>query len=117
MKRPTYRIEYDLVTEEHLVVLEAGEQAALMDAIPRQLAYQPSVETRNRKRMRPNPVASFELRVGQLRVLYDPGRGCPRRGGYRHTPRRRRVGGAGGASQRLRGDYRRPPTAWSRGRG
>lgn len=71
MKRPTYRIEYDSITEEHLVVLEAGEQAALMDAIPRQLAYQPTVETRNRKRMRPNPVASFELRVGQLRVYYD----------------------------------------------
>ncbi len=71
MKRPNYRIEYDSATEEHLVVLETGEQAALMDAIPRQLAYQPTVETRNRKRMRPNPVASFELRVDQLRVYYD----------------------------------------------
>lgn len=71
MKRPTYRIEYDSATEEHLVVLEAGDQSTLMDAIPRQLAHQPTVETRNRKRMRPNPVASFELRVGQLRVYYD----------------------------------------------
>ena len=37
----------------------------------RQLAYQPLVETRNRKPMRPNPVAPWELRIGHLRVYYD----------------------------------------------
>jgi mRNA-degrading endonuclease RelE of RelBE toxin-antitoxin system len=29
------------------------------------------VETRNRKRLRPNPLAPWELRVGDLRVFYD----------------------------------------------
>lgn len=33
--------------------------------------YQPTVETRNRKLMRPNPLAPWELRIGQLRVYYD----------------------------------------------
>jgi len=33
--------------------------------------YQPTVETRNRKIMRPNPLAPWELRIGQLRVYYD----------------------------------------------
>jgi hypothetical protein len=29
------------------------------------------VETRNRKPMRPNPVAPGQLRIGRLRVYYD----------------------------------------------
>ncbi len=36
-----------------------------------QLAHQPGVETRNRKPMRPNPVAPWELRIGDLRAYYD----------------------------------------------
>jgi hypothetical protein len=28
-------------------------------------------ETRNRKPLRPNPIAPWELRVGNLRVFYD----------------------------------------------
>ena len=33
--------------------------------------HQPTVETRNRKPMRPNPLAPWELRIGKLRVYYD----------------------------------------------
>jgi len=29
------------------------------------------VETRNRKPMRPNPLAPWELRIGDLRIYYD----------------------------------------------
>lgn len=32
---------------------------------------QPTTETRNRKPMRPNPVAPWELRIGNLRVYYE----------------------------------------------
>ena len=31
----------------------------------------PRVETRNRKPMRPNPLAPWELRLGSLRVYFD----------------------------------------------
>jgi hypothetical protein len=31
----------------------------------------PTAETRNRKRMRPNPLASHRLRIGKLSVYYD----------------------------------------------
>ena len=31
----------------------------------------PTVETRNRKLLRPNPVAPWELRIGDLRVFFD----------------------------------------------
>jgi hypothetical protein len=43
----------------------------VFDAVDEQLLHEPGVETRNRKPMRPNPVAPWELRVGDLRVYYD----------------------------------------------
>jgi len=43
----------------------------VLDTVDRQLADQPMTETRNRKRMRPNPLAPWELRIGDLRVYYD----------------------------------------------
>lgn len=42
-----------------------------MDTVDKQLTRQPIVETKNRKPMRPNPLASWELRIGKLRVYYD----------------------------------------------
>jgi hypothetical protein len=42
-----------------------------LDTVDEQLMHQPTVETRNRRPMRPNPLAPWELRVGQLRVYYD----------------------------------------------
>jgi mRNA-degrading endonuclease RelE of RelBE toxin-antitoxin system len=43
----------------------------VLDSIEPQLAYEPTSETRNRKGMRPNPVAPWELRLGDLRVYFD----------------------------------------------
>ena len=43
----------------------------MIDTIENQLSHEPLVETRNRKLLRPNPIASWELRVGALRVFYD----------------------------------------------
>jgi mRNA-degrading endonuclease RelE of RelBE toxin-antitoxin system len=40
-------------------------------AIERQLTHEPLRETRNQKPLRPNPVAPWELRVGDLRVFYE----------------------------------------------
>jgi hypothetical protein len=42
-----------------------------MDAIERHLAREPLVETRNRKSLRPNALAPWELRVWPLRVFYE----------------------------------------------
>jgi len=67
----TYRIEYSPDTEDHLRALTARQQSIVLDAVDRQLMYQPTVETRNRKPMRPNPMAPWELRIGNLRVYYD----------------------------------------------
>jgi hypothetical protein len=43
----------------------------VLDAVNRQLTHQPTVETRNRKPMRPNPLAPWELRIRNLRTYFD----------------------------------------------
>ena len=43
----------------------------MLDSLEARLAFGPTVETRNRKRLRPNPVAPWELRLGHLRVYFD----------------------------------------------
>jgi mRNA-degrading endonuclease RelE of RelBE toxin-antitoxin system len=66
-----YRIEYSPDAEEHLHALAAHQRSTVLDSVERQLTLEPEVETRNRKPMRPNPVAPWELRIGALRVYYD----------------------------------------------
>jgi len=56
---------------DHIKFLTAAESSTLLDAIGKQLAHEPLVETRNRKPLRPNPLAPWELRVGLLRAFYD----------------------------------------------
>ena len=55
----------------HLAGFRAGERRAVTQAIDRQLRDQPTTPSRNRKPLRENPLASWELRVGRFRVLYN----------------------------------------------
>jgi len=64
-----YIIEYSPEAEEHLQCLTAHQRKIVLDTVDRQLLNQPNVE-KNRKPMRPNPVAPWELRIGSLRVYY-----------------------------------------------
>jgi mRNA-degrading endonuclease RelE of RelBE toxin-antitoxin system len=66
-----YRIEYSPETVVHFRVLTTRQQIIVLDTVEKQLGFQPGVETRNRKPMRPNPIAPWELRIGSLRVYYD----------------------------------------------
>lgn len=66
-----YSIEYSPDSEDHLRVLTARQQRTILDSVDKQLSDQPTLETRNRKHMRPNPLAGWELRIGNLRVYYD----------------------------------------------
>jgi mRNA-degrading endonuclease RelE of RelBE toxin-antitoxin system len=66
-----YAIEYLPDAIEHLEPLDANQRAVLFDGVREQLTREPTVGTRNRKRMRPNPLAPWELRVGSLRAFYD----------------------------------------------
>jgi mRNA-degrading endonuclease RelE of RelBE toxin-antitoxin system len=66
-----YEIHYTATAVGHLRSLSARERATIMDAVDEQLRHQPDVPTRHRKRMRPNPIAHWELRIGDHRVFYD----------------------------------------------
>ena len=68
-----YRIE---VTEEAKIDLShytAFERKIIVSEIREQLTDQPQVETKNRKPLNDNPIASWELRAGKYRVFYDVG--------------------------------------------
>ena len=51
--------------------LPVRDQRILEAAILSRLEHQPATPTKAIKRLRPNPLAEFELRAGDLRVLYD----------------------------------------------
>jgi mRNA-degrading endonuclease RelE of RelBE toxin-antitoxin system len=57
--------------EADLLALSAYARRIVLDGIQLHLRYQPSQGTRRTKALRPNPVASWELRLGDYRVLYD----------------------------------------------
>ena len=66
-----YRIRYSRDALADLRHLTARQQAIILDSVPRHLANEATTPTRNRKRLRPNPLAGWELRIGDLRVYYD----------------------------------------------
>lgn len=66
-----FRITISEVAESQLRSMPAREQRVLEAAIQARLIQQPTTPTKAVKRLRPNPLAEFELRVGDLRVLYN----------------------------------------------
>ena len=57
--------------DRQLRSLPAREQRILETAIQSRLEHQPTTPTKAIKKLRPNPFAEFELRAGNLRVLYN----------------------------------------------
>lgn len=66
-----FQITITVEAEDHLRALPIREQRVLETAIVATLTQQPTTPTRAIKRLRPNPLAQFELRTGDLRVLYN----------------------------------------------
>lgn len=67
----SYRVQFAESVTDHIRWLTAAERTRVLNAIARQLMHQPLSETRNRKPLRPNPLAPWELRLGTLRVFYE----------------------------------------------
>lgn len=65
-----YKIALTEDSERQLQALPARERRTLEAAILARLEHQPETPTKAIKRLRPNPLADFELRVGDLRALY-----------------------------------------------
>jgi mRNA-degrading endonuclease RelE of RelBE toxin-antitoxin system len=66
-----FEIEFMPEALDDVKALKKPEQTQVVEAIEIQLRHQPAEPTRNRKRLRPNPVAEWELRVGKFRVFYN----------------------------------------------
>ena len=66
-----YEIEFTPEALEDLNSFRKFEQNEIIDGIETQLKHEPIVETRQRKEMRPNDIAGWELRVGKFRVFYN----------------------------------------------
>ncbi len=66
-----YIIEFADCVKKHFKILTANQRSTIIDSIEKQLIHEPLKETRNRKPLRPNPIAPWELRIGNLRAFYD----------------------------------------------
>jgi len=66
-----YDIEFTPEAIDDLKSFRKFEQQIIISGIESQLTYEPTVETRNRFRMRPNEVAEWELRIDKYRVFYN----------------------------------------------
>jgi len=64
-----FQITITADAESHLRVLPVREQRILEAVVLARLQDRPTTSTRAIKRLRPNPLAEFELRVRDLRVL------------------------------------------------
>ena len=67
-----YEIEYTQDALDDLAYFRKHEQVLIVDEIERRLRHEPTLPTRNRKELRPNQIALWELRIGKFRVFYNP---------------------------------------------
>jgi len=66
-----FAIELSPHARDHVRQLRKREQRIIVDAITLHLAHQPDLPTQHRKKLQDNPLAPWELRVGDYRVFYD----------------------------------------------
>ncbi len=66
-----YSIKYTEEALADLAYLRKHERRLITDTVDRQLVSEPTIETNNRKRLRPNQIAEWQLRIGKYRVFYD----------------------------------------------
>lgn len=71
MPSRAYSIGFTEDSVEDVACFRKAERRLILDAIDRQLTREPAKAPTNRKRLRPNRLAEWELRVGRYRVFYD----------------------------------------------
>jgi len=63
-----FEIEFTPESIDDLEFFRKHEQFEIIEEIETQLLYEPSLETKKRKRLRPNEIAEWELRIGKFRI-------------------------------------------------
>ncbi|MBN1902581.1 type II toxin-antitoxin system RelE/ParE family toxin [Candidatus Sumerlaeota bacterium] len=66
-----YYIEFTEEAKTDLYQYSASERKIIIGDIRIQLGEQPLIETKNRKKLRENPVSPWELRVRKYRIFYQ----------------------------------------------
>ncbi|MCI0334089.1 MAG: type II toxin-antitoxin system RelE/ParE family toxin [Planctomycetes bacterium] len=66
-----HSIEFTPEALDDLAWLRRFDQARVMSELESQLIHDATVESRNRKRLRPNKLSESVLRVDRFRVYYD----------------------------------------------
>lgn len=66
-----FRIEFTPEAADDLGSMRTFDARRVVAAMESRLTHEPTRETRNRKRLRPNQLAEWELRVDTFRAFYD----------------------------------------------
>src|SRR3974377_2403185 len=66
-----YQLGFSDEGKEDLDFFPARERRIIVAHVKKQLGSEPLKETRNRKRLRDNLLAPWELRIGRFRVFYQ----------------------------------------------
>jgi mRNA-degrading endonuclease RelE of RelBE toxin-antitoxin system len=67
----TFQVVYSPEAVDQLRVFPKATQVLIVDQVDAQLTRDPASPTRKRKLLRPNPIAPWELRLGDVRIFYD----------------------------------------------
>ena len=66
-----FQIEFTPEAVDDLRLFRKAQKKRIIEEIEVQLVHEPMRETSNRKRLRPNRIAEWELRIDDFRVFYD----------------------------------------------
>ena len=66
-----FRVEFTPQATDDIRSLRKYDHRRVLNEIGIHLAHEPGRETRRRKRLRPNLLAEWELRIEEFRVFYD----------------------------------------------
>jgi len=66
-----YTISFTPSAREDVRWFRKYDQQRIVTAIEAQLSHEPDIPTQQRKHLRPNQLARWELRAGQYRIFYD----------------------------------------------
>jgi mRNA-degrading endonuclease RelE of RelBE toxin-antitoxin system len=67
-----FRVFFTLSASEDLHSFRKSEQQLILGMVRVQLTHEPVTESSSRKRLEPNPLGPWELRIGDFRVFYAP---------------------------------------------
>ena len=66
-----FEIKFTESAKNDMRYFTKAEQTGILDEIEKQLRYEPTAETKNRKALRQTEIATRELRIGDVRVFYN----------------------------------------------